>query len=71
MRAMTAAHPSLPLQTMARVTSLKTGRSVLVRINDRGPYVRGRIIDLSSAAASATGIRGLTTVHVEVFESDQ
>ena len=51
MHALTAAHPSLPLGTQVRVTNLKNGRSVDVRVNDRGPIVRGRIIDLSYAAA--------------------
>jgi rare lipoprotein A len=71
MKAMTAAHPTLPLQTVARVTALDTGRSAKVRINDRGPHTKGRVIDLSSAAASAIGARDLTTVRVEVFKSDQ
>lgn len=72
MHAMTAAHRSLPFSTVARVTSLDTGKSVRVRIDDRGPFIRGRIIDLSSAAASAIGMSGgLTPVRVEVFKSDQ
>src|SRR5262245_48385367 len=49
--AMTAAHPSLPFGTRVRVTDVRSHRSVIVRINDRGPFVRGRIIDLSTAAA--------------------
>jgi rare lipoprotein A (peptidoglycan hydrolase) len=53
MYAMTAAHPSLPLGTRVRVTNLENGRRVDVRINDRGPVVKGRIIDLSYAAARA------------------
>lgn len=51
-----AAHRSLPFGTQVRVTSLSTGRSVVVRINDRGPFVRGRIIDLSAGAARAIGL---------------
>ena len=50
-RAMTAAHRTYPMNTRVRVTNLKNGRSVIVRINDRGPYGRGRVIDLSEAAA--------------------
>ena len=71
MHKLTAAHRSLPLSTVARVTSLGSGRSVKVLINDRGPYVKDRIIDLSSAAASAIGLRGVAPVRVEVFKSDQ
>lgn len=49
--ALTAAHPSLPLPSLARVTNLKNGKDVIVRVNDRGPYAEDRIIDLSRAAA--------------------
>jgi rare lipoprotein A len=63
-RAMTAAHRSLPFGTFVRVTA-DAGRSILVRINDRGPYVRGRIIDLTPAAARALGFSGLIRVTVE------
>jgi rare lipoprotein A len=65
--AMTAAHPTLPLGTVVRVTNLQNGRTVKVRINDRGPYVRGRVIDLSRAAAAALGFKeqGLTPVAIE------
>jgi rare lipoprotein A len=51
---------------MVRVTNTRSGRSVIVRINDRGPYVRGRIIDLMPAAARAIGCEGLAPVAVEV-----
>ena len=51
MYAMTAAHPTLPLPSYARVTNVATGKSVIVRVNDRGPFLQGRIIDLSYAAA--------------------
>lgn len=51
MNAMTAAHKKLPFQTLVRVKNLRNGRDVVVRINDRGPFIRGRIIDLSKAAA--------------------
>src|SRR5262249_41345462 len=57
--ALTAAHRSLPFGTMVRVTNRHTGRSVLVRINDRGPFVRGRVIDVTPAAAHALGFSGL------------
>lgn len=66
---MTAAHRSLPLGTKVRVTNTHNGRSVVVRINDRGPYVRGRIIDLSAAAARILGMMGsgVAPVHIEVL----
>lgn len=64
--AMTAAHRSLPFGTQVRVTNERNGRSVVVRINDRGPFVRGRIIDLAPAAAHALGISGLAPVTVDV-----
>jgi rare lipoprotein A len=64
--AMSAAHKTLPFGTLVRVTSRRSGRSVVVRINDRGPYVRGRIIDLTPAAARALGCSGLPRVDVEV-----
>lgn len=64
--AMTAAHKTLPFGTMVRVTNRQSGRSVVVRINDRGPYTRGRVIDLSSAAARAIGVQGLPRVDVAV-----
>ncbi len=65
----TAAHRSLPLGTRVRVTNLANGRSVVVRINDRGPFVRGRAIDVSYGAARALGMQGCGTgrVHVEVL----
>ncbi len=66
MYAMTAAHKTLPLPTYARVTNLDNGRSVVLRINDRGPFVDGRIIDLSYAAAARLGILGTGTGRVEV-----
>lgn len=71
--AMTAAHRSLPFYTVARVTVPSTGKMVKVRINDRGPFIPGRIVDLSQAAAMALGIleRGTAPVRVEVFASDQ
>jgi rare lipoprotein A len=64
---LTAAHRSLPFGTLVRVTSRATGRSVVVRINDRGPYVRGRVIDLTPAAASVLGFSGLEWVFLTVM----
>ena len=60
--AMTAAHKTLPFGSQVRVTNPKNGRSVTVRINERGPFVRGRVIDLSPAAARALGFAGLAPV---------
>lgn len=62
--AFTAAHKTLPFGTLVRVRSLRTGKEVVVRINDRGPYVKKRVIDLSGAAASALGFksRGVSSV---------
>jgi len=67
MYAMTAAHPTLPLPSYARVTSIASGKSVVVRVNDRGPFHPGRVIDLSYAAAYRIGIaqRGSGEVEVE------
>jgi len=64
--ALTAAHKTLPFGTMVRVTNEGTGKSVVVRINDRGPYVAGRIIDLTPAAARAIGCDGLAHVSLQV-----
>jgi rare lipoprotein A len=61
---LTAAHRSLPFGTRVRVTNKNNGRSVVVRINDRGPFVRGRIIDLTPASAHAIGFNGLAPVEV-------
>jgi rare lipoprotein A len=60
--AMTAAHRTLPFGSRVRVVNKKTGRSVVVRINDRGPYAHGRIIDLSRASAEAIGLEGVASV---------
>ena len=67
-RAMTAAHRTLPLGTSVRVTHIESGRAVVVRINDRGPFKEGRVIDLSEAAADLLGIRsaGLAVVRLDV-----
>ncbi len=64
--ALTAAHRSLPFGTKVRVTNERTGRSVVVRINDRGPFVRGRVIDMTPAAAHAIGLSGLARVTLTV-----
>jgi rare lipoprotein A len=63
----TAAHKTLPFGTFVQVTNRKTGRSVIVRINDRGPYIAGRIIDLTPAGAKAIGSNGLAPVTVTVL----
>jgi rare lipoprotein A len=66
---MTAAHRTLPFGTKVRVTDVKTKRSVVVRINDRGPFIRGRIIDVSRGAAGELGMlgRGVAMVDVQVI----
>lgn len=61
-----AAHRSLPFGTQVRVTNLDNGRSAVVKIVDRGPFIRGRIIDLSVAAANALGFRQAGLAHVRV-----
>jgi rare lipoprotein A len=71
MNAMTAAHLTLPLGSIARITNLKTGNSAIVRITDRGPFVEGRIVDLSLAAAKALDVYlpGTAKVRLEVLQS--
>jgi rare lipoprotein A len=64
--ALTAAHRSLPFGTTVRVENLSNGKSVLVRINDRGPFVRGRVIDVSRAAASKLGFIGAGVAKVRL-----
>ncbi len=64
--ALTAAHRSLPFGTLVRVTNERNGRSVVVRINDRGPFVHGRVIDVTPAAARALGFSGLASVSLDV-----
>ncbi len=66
MYAMTAAHPTLPIPSYARVTNVATGKSVVVRVNDRGPFLHGRLIDLSYAAAYRVGISAKGSGEVEV-----
>lgn len=67
---MTAAHKKLPFDTIVKVTNLKNGKSVKVRINDRGPYKKGRIIDLSYKAAQQIGMvkDGVTKVKIEIIK---
>ncbi|NJO51538.1 MAG: septal ring lytic transglycosylase RlpA family protein, partial [Leptolyngbyaceae cyanobacterium RM2_2_4] len=67
--ALTAAHRNLPFGTQVRVTNLSNGQSVIVRINDRGPYSGGRVIDLSAAAARAVGLiqAGVAPVSLDVL----
>lgn len=67
---LTAAHPTLPFGTRLRVTDVKTGRSVTVRVNDRGPYVPGRIVDVSYSAAQSLGMigKGVANVRLDVVQ---
>ncbi len=67
-RKLTAAHPTLPFGTRVRVTNVANGRSVTVRINDRGPFVAGRVVDVSYSAAETLGIteRGIAKVRLDV-----
>ncbi len=67
---LTAAHPTLPFGTRLRVTDVHTGRSVTVRVNDRGPYVPGRIVDVSHSAAAELGMigKGITNVRLDVMQ---
>ena len=70
MYGLTAAHKPLPLNTIARVTNLENNKSLILRINDRGPYVKGRILDCSYGAAKKLGFinNGTTKVKIEVIE---
>jgi rare lipoprotein A len=67
----TAAHRTLPLGSWVKVTDLKTDRSVVVRINDRGPVMRGRIIDLSYGAAKMLAMKGVDRVRLEVLQTPE
>lgn len=69
LNALTMAHPTLPFGTQVRVTNLRNGRSVVVRVNDRGPFVGHRIADLSQAAAATLGMvrKGVARVRIEVL----
>ena len=66
---LTAAHRTLAFGTHVRVTNRRNGRSVTVRINDRGPFVRGRVIDVTPAGASALDFSGLAPVEIEVAQN--
>ena len=66
---LTAAHRTLPFGTHVRVTNRRNGHSITVRINDRGPFVRGRVIDITPAAASALGFSGLAPVKLELAQN--
>ena len=70
--AMTMAHPTLPFGTRVKVTNLRNGRSVVVRVNDRGPFVGTRIADVSAAAAASLGMlrRGLARARIEILARD-
>lgn len=70
MNAMTAAHPSLPFGSKVKVCSMRTGRCAVVRINDRGPFVHGRSIDLSKAAAKKIGVysEGVGEVSISLLK---
>jgi rare lipoprotein A len=63
---MTAAHRTLPFGTKVRVTNKRNGKTVVVRINDRGPFIRGRVIDVTPAAARALGFSGLAPVVLDI-----
>ena len=67
---LTAAHPTLPFGTRLRVTNVATGKSVTVRINDRGPYVPGRVVDVSYSAAQSLGMvgKGIANVKLDVVQ---
>lgn len=67
---LTAAHPTLPFGTRLRVTDVSSGRFVTVRVNDRGPFVRGRVVDISPSAAEALGMvdKGVANVRLDVVQ---
>ncbi len=67
---LTAAHRTLPFGTRLRVTDVATGRSVTVRVNDRGPFVRGRVVDVSASAAETLGLtaKGVAKVKLDVVD---
>ncbi len=71
MNALTAAHPKLPFGSWVRVRNLLNGRSVDVRINDRGPFIKRRIIDLSRAAARALGVSGTHQVEISLLDKSR
>jgi rare lipoprotein A len=67
---LTAAHPTLPMPSLVRVTNLQTGKSAVIRVNDRGPFKDSRIIDLSKASAKRLGIQGLAKVRVQFLQRE-
>jgi rare lipoprotein A len=67
-RKLTCAHRSLPFGSVIKVTNDKTGKSVIVRVNDNGPGPRGRVVDLTHAAAKAIGMNGIAKVHIDVLQ---
>ena len=71
--ALTMAHPTLPFGTQVRVTNLRNGRSVVLRVNDRGPFVGARMADVSHAAAEMLGMlrRGIVRARIEVLDADE
>lgn len=72
-KALTAAHPKLPFGTMVKVTNVKNGKHVILRINDRGPFSKGRIIDVTQKAAKQLGFykEGIAVVKVEVVKKNK
>jgi len=64
---MTAAHKTLPFGTKVRITNLKNGRSIVVRINDRGPFIQGRALDLARGAARVLGVTGVSKVRMQIL----
>lgn len=72
MGSMTAAHPTLPLPSLVRVTNLRNNKSVVVRVNDRGPFAKNRVIDVSEKAATELGFKGqgTTEVKIELLRND-
>ena len=72
-KGLTAAHRTLPFGTKVRVTNVRTGKAVVVRINDRGPFTRGRVIDVSRGAAQKLGFvsAGVTAVRLSIVKGDE
>ncbi len=67
---LTAAHPTLPMPSLVRVTNLENGKMIVARVNDRGPFARNRIIDLSKASAERLGVKGLAKVRVQYLQEE-
>jgi rare lipoprotein A len=68
---LTAAHKTLPFNTLVKVTNVSNGQSIIVRINDRGPFTKGRVIDLSKAAKNEIGMGGLAQVQLELYDPEK